>query len=92
MRRKSSYLQLFFKIGVLKHFAVSTGKHLCRNLLLINETPTQVFSCEHCGIFNSSFLYRTTLVAASGDVSKTVKSDGMKIYCLKPASVNVCNA
>ena len=92
MRSKSSYLQLFFKIGVLKHFAISTGKHLCRNLLLINETPTQVFSCEHCGIFNSSFLYITTLVAASGDVSKTVKSDGMKIYCLKPASVNVCNA
>ena len=35
---------------------------------------------------------RTTLVAASGEVSKTVKPDGMilsvKIDCLNPISVN----
>ena len=34
---------------------------------------------------------RATLVAASGNVSKTVKSDGMKINCLNPASINGCN-
>ena len=92
VRRKSSHLQLFFKIGGLKHFAIFTGKHQRWNLLLINKTPTQVSSCEYCKIFKSSFWYRTTLVAAAGDVSKTVKSDGMKINCLNPASVNGCNA
>ena len=83
MGRKSSHSQLFFKIGVLRHLAIFRGKHLCCNLLLINETPRQVFSCEYCEVFKSSSLYRTALVAASGDVSKTVKSDGMKINCLK---------
>ena len=92
VRRTSSHLQLFFKMGVLKHLAIFTGKHLRWNLLLINEASTQVFSCEYCEIFKSSFLYRTTLVAASGDVSKIVKSAGMKINCLNPASVNGCNA
>ena len=29
---KSSRLQMFFKIGVLKNFAIFTGKHLCWNL------------------------------------------------------------
>ena len=49
-------------------------------------------SCEYCEISRSSFLYRTTPVAVSGDVSKTVKPDemilSMKIDCLNPASVN----
>ena len=90
--RKSSHSQLLFKIGVLKHFAIFTGKHLCWNLLLINEAPKQVFSCEYCEIFKSISLYRTTLVAASADVSKTVKLDGMKTNCLNPTSVNGCNA
>ena len=75
-----------------QHFAIFTGKYQCWNLLLINEAPIQVFSCEYCEIFKSSFLYRATLVAASGDVSKTVKSDGMKISCLNPASVYGCSA
>ena len=87
VRRKSSHLQLFLKISVLKHSAIFTGKHLCWNLLLINETPTQVFSFEHSKIFEG-----TTLAAASGDVSKTIKPDGMKINCLNPAFVNGCNA
>ena len=29
---KSSRLQIFFKIGVFKNFAILTGKHQCRNL------------------------------------------------------------
>ena len=85
--RRSSHSKLFFKTGVLKHFAIFTGKHLCWSLFIINETPTHVFSCEYYEIFKSSFLYKITLVAASGDVSKTVKKDGMilsmKIHCLK---------
>ena len=92
VRCKSSNSQLFFKIGVLKYFAIFTGKKLCWNLLLINKTPTQMFSCEYYEIFKSTYLYRTTLVAASGDVSKRVKSDEMKINCLNPASANGCNA
>ena len=92
VRCKSSNSQLFFKIDVLKYFAIFTGKKLCWNLLLINKTPTQMFSCEYYEIFKSTYLYRTTLVAASGDVSKRVKSDEMKINCLNPASANGCNA
>ena len=48
VRCKSSNSQLFFKIGVLKYFAIFTGKHwnlfLCWNLFLINEAPTLVVS------------------------------------------------
>ena len=72
--------------------SLNISQYSQESLLLINNTPTHVFSCEYCEIFRSSFLYRTTLVAASGDVSKTVKPDGMilsmKIDCLNPASVN----
>ena len=32
---KSSHQQMFFKIGVLKNFALFTGKHLCWNFFLI---------------------------------------------------------
>ena len=63
-RRSSS--QTFFKIRVLKYFAWFTGKHSCWSLFLIklqaldnfieNEAPMQVFFCEYCEIFKSSFL------------------------------------
>ena len=33
------------------------------------DSPTQVFSCENSEIFQNSFLYRASLVAAS-DVSR----------------------
>ena len=61
---RSSRLQMFFIIDVLKHFAIFTGKHLCWSLFLIKqqacnfikkETPTQVFSCEHYENFKNSF-------------------------------------
>ena len=29
------YIQMFFKIGVLKKFAIFTGKHLCYRFFLI---------------------------------------------------------
>ena len=69
---------MFLKIGVLKNFVIFTGKHLWWSLFLIKlqawrpllkETPTQVFSCENSEIFQNSFLYRASLVAAS-DVSR----------------------
>ena len=51
---------MFFTVGVLKNFANFTGKHLCWSLQLYQkETSTQVFSCEICEIFNSTFFKRT---------------------------------
>ena len=32
---RSSYLQVFFKIGVLKNFPIFTEKHMCQSLFLI---------------------------------------------------------
>ena len=66
---------MFFKISVLKNFAIFTGKHLCWGLFLTKwqawrdaiywkETSTQVLSCEYCEIFKNSFFHRTPLVAA----------------------------
>ena len=92
MRRKSSRLQLFFKMGVSLNISQYSQKNMCWNFLLISETPTQVFSCEYCESFKSSFLHRIVVVATSGDISKTVKSDGMKINYLNPSFVNGCNA
>ena len=71
---RSSRSQMFFRIGVLKNFAIFTGKHLCRSLFLIKlqcwrpatllkRDSTQVFSCEYCKIFKNTFFYRTPLVA-----------------------------
>ena len=59
---RSSRSQMFFKIGVLKNFAIITGKHLCRCLILKRDSNTGI-SCEYCEIFKNSFLYRTPAVA-----------------------------
>ena len=72
MDRSSRWLMLF-NIGVLKNFAIFTGKYPCWSLFLIRlqawkprglklywkETPTHVFSHKYCGIFKNSFFYRT---------------------------------
>ena len=34
-KQRSCRCQVFFKIGVLKEFAILTGKHLCCSLFLI---------------------------------------------------------
>ena len=71
-RDRSSLLQMFFKIRVLKHFAILTGKHLCWSLFLITykkKNPTKVLSCEYSEIFKK-FFYRTPLVAASKEKRK----------------------
>ena len=46
---------MFSKIFVLKNFANFTGKHLYWSNN-VAETPTQVFSCAACEMFNNSFL------------------------------------
>ena len=68
-RNRSSRSQMFFKIGVLKNFAIFTGKHLCWGLFfnrvpfrkglqafnfIKKETPTQLFSCEYCEILKNT--------------------------------------
>ena len=45
------------KNGVIKNFAKCN--------FIKKETLAQVFSCEFCEIYKSTFYYRTTLVAAS---------------------------
>ena len=62
-RIRSSRLQMFFKIGVLKHFTVSIGKHQrwslfdkIADLKVRKVIPTQVFSCEYWKIFKNTFL------------------------------------
>ena len=72
---------MFFKIGVLKNFALFTGKHLRWSLFLIKlqarrpstlskRDSTQVFSCEYYEIFKKDFFYRTLLVVASIEFTK----------------------
>ena len=75
---RSSCLQVFFKINVLKHFSIFTGKRLCWSLFwiklqdyrfatLFKRDSTNGVFCEYCEIFK--FVYRTTPMAASGDWS-----------------------
>ena len=61
-RGKSSCLQMFFEIGVLKHFAIFTGKNLCGDSNI-------VFFLWILRIFYQQLFCRTPLVAAS--VAKT---------------------
>ena len=67
---QSSNLQMFFKVGALKIFAIFIGKHLRWSLFLITlqaldlqlcqkVTPTQVFSCQE------QIFCRTSPVASS---------------------------
>ena len=47
---------MFFKVGVLKNLAIFPGKHLPQDLqFYLKKTPTQVFSCDYCEIFKSTF-------------------------------------
>ena len=65
-KSRSSYQRCSVQKAVLKNFTIFTGIHLCRSLFLIKlqvfrpatllkETPTQVFFCEYCEIFKSTY-------------------------------------
>ena len=67
---------MFSKIGVLNNFAKFKGEYLfgvsflnkaagLRPVILLKETPTQVFLFELCEIFKNTFFYRTLAVAVS---------------------------
>ena len=68
-RYSSSRSQMLFKIGVVKNFAIFTGKQLCRSLFLIKlktlKASNFIFFCEVCKTFKDNFFYRTPPVAAS---------------------------
>ena len=51
-RCRSSRSQMFFKIGIIKHFAMFTWKHLCWSPFLIK---LQAFRCFPVKMANSSF-------------------------------------
>ena len=49
--------EVFYKIAVLKSFAIFTGRHLCwgSQEKTCVETPKQVFFCECCKIFKNTY-------------------------------------
>ena len=69
MKGRSTHLQMFFKIGVLKNFANFARKHLCWSFFLIKlQALFNKVSCEISQIFKNIFFNKTPLVAASGRV------------------------
>ena len=44
---------MFFKIGVLKNFAIFKGKHVW--WIYLKENRTQVVFCEYCKIFKNTY-------------------------------------
>ena len=57
-QNRSSRLDVFCRIGVLRNFAKFTGKHLCQSLFFNEETQTKVFSCEFCEIPKNAFFIK----------------------------------
>ena len=56
---RSSHSQMFIKVGFSKNFTIFTGKYLCWILFAIKLASNfikQVFSCEYCEFFRSSFI------------------------------------
>ena len=62
---RNSRSQMFFKIGVLKNFAVFIGKHLCWSLIfnrvadfrpatILKKRLEQMFYCKYCKIFKNT--------------------------------------
>ena len=64
---RSSCLEVFCKIGVLRNFPKFAGKHLCQSLFLnkVAETLVQVLSLGFCAISKNNFSYRISPLAAS---------------------------
>ena len=59
---RSSHQRILQK-NVFNNWAKFTGKRLCWSIFLLkfikNETPTQMFSCEFCKLFNNNYLYKS---------------------------------
>ena len=53
---KSSRSKMFFKIGVLKNFAIFTGKHMCKSLFLIKLKACNFIKKRLQKVFCRTFL------------------------------------
>ena len=53
---KSSRSQMFFKVGVLKNFAIFTGKHMCKSLFLIKLKTCNFIKKRLQQVFYRTFL------------------------------------
>ena len=73
---RSSCPEVFCKKGIFRNFAKFTRKHLCQSLssnrvagwglqLYKKETLTQMFFCEFCEIFKTTFFYKIPQLAVS---------------------------
>ena len=63
---RSSHKRCSIKRAVLKNLAIFTEKHLHWSLFRPSkETPTQVFFCEYCQIFKSTYFEEHLQMAAS---------------------------
>ena len=94
---KSSRSQMFYKIGILKHLAKFTWKHL-RPVTLLIETPAQMSSREFCENLKTSFFkehlwttpsgfYRNQVFSIFGNllsnllIVMNIMSNGKTIHC-----------
>ena len=55
-RSRSSRSQIYFKIGVLKNFAMFTGKRLCWSLFLIKIQAFRCFPVNIAKLLRAAFL------------------------------------
>ena len=62
---RSSRLQIFFKIAVLKNFAIFNILIRLQPATLLKRDPTQVFFFEYWKNFKNHSFYRTVLMAPS---------------------------
>ena len=88
---KSSRLQMFFKIGSIKNFAIFTGKHLCWGLFLIKlqtptQTPTEVFPVDIAKFLRIVFLYNTSGGCFWQSYHGTVKSAGVPVLWFRAST------
>ena len=86
---RSSYRHMFFKIGVIKNFAIFTGKHLCWSLFLIKfqtwrqatllkrDSNTCVFLCTLRNFQEHLFHKKIIWMTASGS------ADGLRNNCFE---------
>ena len=88
---RSSHRRCSVKKGVLKYFAIFTGKHLRWNLFLIKqlfekETPTKFLSCEYCEICKNTY-FEERLQKDASDMCY-VKLKTQKFKPINPLLVN----
>ena len=82
---KSSRSQIFFKIGVLKNFANSTGKYLCWSPLF-----NKVACLKTCNFIKKRLHYRCHEKETTEAVVRSYSSKQMLLKILKISQKNNC--